>query len=239
MLAEHYKLLVSPTASSDTTSFTTNLNEETITTGDEANNYYLRRTISLTGYAGTSIRLAWVHYNITDMFNIALDDIRIYEPLAADAQVISTTLVNPSCGLTANTPVKIKISNNGASTITSFPVSFKKGVSGTPVTETVTASIASYSDYDYTFTAGADFSIVGDVDSVRAWVSLTGDLDHSNDTAAWVSTANIEPATTPYTMGFEATDDFLGMNIIDNNSEWFFMVNLYRYSSFWDLSCCV
>ena len=215
---EHYGLLLSPTASVDTASFTVSLVDETITAGNGTENDYFKRTAILSSYAGTSIRLAWKHFNITDQFYINIDDIRIFEPLSVDAEIVGLTLPSNLCDLSANTEVTISVRNNGLTAINNVPVSFVKGASGTPVTGTI-ATINPDQTVEYTFTTGADFSQAGVLDSVQATVALPGDLLASNDKSEWISSMKVDPSDIPYTQDFENEANLLGWSIEDGNND--------------------
>lgn len=220
---ENYSLLLSPTASVDTTSFTVSLLNEVVTIGDGTENEYFKRTVILSSYAGTSIRLAWKHFNVTDQFYINIDDIRVYEPLAVDAEIVGLTLPSNLCELSANTDVTISVRNNGLTAINNVPVSFVKGAAGTPITGTI-ATINPDQTVEYTFTTGADFSQAGVLDSVQATVTQPGDLLATNDKSVWVSSMKVDPSDIPYTQDFENQADLLGWSIEDGNEDgasWF------------------
>ncbi|MFH0894004.1 MAG: GEVED domain-containing protein [Bacteroidota bacterium] len=100
---------------------------------------------------------------------------------ANDASV--TSMITPNTGilLSANEPVCIMIHNYGTANISNFPVSYQVGSTST-ITETVTSTINSGDSLTYTFTSGANLANSGATYSLRAWVSLTGDNIHQNDT---------------------------------------------------------
>ena len=153
---EHYKVCVSTTT--NIADFTT-LFEETIPQAG-----FNERSIDLSAYAGQTIYIAFVHYNVTDMFYIVLDDFSVYANQSTDAAVTAITAPNhgdySTCALTNAEQVKIEIINNGGAAISNFQVSYAIN-GGTPVTETVTASVAPAQTYEYTFTQTADFSTIG------------------------------------------------------------------------------
>jgi hypothetical protein len=70
---EHYKVMVS--TSSAQSSFTTVLFEETLPSAG-----WKTRSVDLSAYAGQTVYVAFVHYNITDMFYIVLDDVKVQTP---------------------------------------------------------------------------------------------------------------------------------------------------------------
>ncbi len=73
--AEHYALYISTTGNA-VSDFTEVLLEETTGPTTENNGYWLKE-IDLTDYSGQTVYLAWRHYNISDMFELILDDITI------------------------------------------------------------------------------------------------------------------------------------------------------------------
>ena len=177
---EHYKLVVS-TTNTDIASFTTILKEETITAGTGVENNYLNRIINLSSYAGQTIYLAWVHYNCTGMFRINLDDISIYTSNTADAAITGITEPNHEggCTLSATQNITITIQNYGSVDISNFDVSYIIN-GGTPVTETVTATIAPTEALNYTFTQKADLAAINEY-TIVASVNLTDDANAAND----------------------------------------------------------
>ena len=178
--AEHYKVRIS-TTTSDTASFSTVLVNDTIPMVG-----WNERTVDLSEYAGQTIYIAFVHCEIYDMFIIDLDDISVYVDNSTDAIVSGITAPThgnySTCALTDAEQIKVNIINNGGAAISDFEVSYSIN-GGTPVTETVTASIAPSQTYEYTFAQSADLSAVGAY-TITASVNLTGDENADNDTAS-------------------------------------------------------
>ena len=178
--AEHYKVRIS-TTTSDTASFSTVLVNDTIPMVG-----WNEKTVDLSEYAGQTIYIAFVHCEIYDMFIIDLDDISVYVDNSTDAIVSGITAPThgnySTCALTDAEQIKVNIINNGGAAISDFEVSYSIN-GGTPVTETVTASIAPSQTYEYTFAQSADLSAVGAY-TITASVNLTGDENADNDTAS-------------------------------------------------------
>ena len=176
---EHYKVCVS-TTTADVASFTNIAYEETIPASG-----WNERTIDLSSYAGQTIYLAFVHYNVTDMFYIVLDDLSVYVDQSTDAAITGITAPThgdySTCALTNAEQVKINILNNGGAAISNFEVSYSIN-GGAAVTETVTASVAPAQTYEYTFTQTADLSTVGTY-TIAASINLTGDEVAANNNA--------------------------------------------------------
>jgi len=92
-----------------------------------------------------------------------------------------TAITAPTTGqLGAAETVTVTITNFGAETQTSIPLSYSID-GGTSVNETYTGSIAPGATVNYTFTATADLSIVGSTYLITATTDLNGDGDDSND----------------------------------------------------------
>lgn len=175
--SEHYKVVVSTTGAASTANFTDILVEETITAGA-----YFEKIVNLDAYAGQTINIAFVHFNCTDMFAIAIDDVSVFENVSTDAAITDILLPTNETGClkTATESVKVKIANTGGSSISNFPVSIK--VDGNTIaTETVSSSIAPAGTLDYTFTANLNLSALAYY-QVQAVVSVAGDVDSTNDT---------------------------------------------------------
>lgn len=83
--AEYYSVYISTTGRNEN-DFTTQLFSET-TTGD-----WQGHQVSLAAYAGQTVYIAFRHYNVTDMFYLVLDDIKIATEGVGIDEVSNTTL---------------------------------------------------------------------------------------------------------------------------------------------------
>ncbi len=82
----------------------------------------------------------------------------------------------------ATKPVKVTIKNTSASTVTGpYNISFDYG--GTVITESSNISISPAASVVYTFTGMYPTPAAGFQYNFKAWVTKTGDSNHSNDTA--------------------------------------------------------
>jgi hypothetical protein len=158
-----------------------------------------------------------------------IDDVSLSEPSAVDAMVSSvnnTVLVG--CTRSNSEVVSASIVNFGTAALTSFDVNYVLN-GGTPVTETVSASINPGDTLVYAFATTADMSTPG-VYTLQVYSTAAGDGDLTNDTA---STLLNSPATinlaTPYTMGFETGEDLNAWNFqdIDGDGTLFDLSNTY------------
>jgi len=101
-------------------------------------------------------------------------------------------VVSPkSATLTANETVTVTIFNYGKNDQTDFPVSYQVD-NGSVITENFTGTIASNTSVDFTFSATADLSTVGQEYLITASTNLSSDEDTSND-AKTVTVKNLEP----------------------------------------------
>ncbi len=71
---EHFQVKVS-TVGQDPSTFTTDLLD--VTLGSDAAGMFKQFTVDLSAYANQTIYLAWVHNNVTDQYNLSLDDIKV------------------------------------------------------------------------------------------------------------------------------------------------------------------
>jgi VCBS repeat-containing protein len=134
-----------------------------------------------------------------------------------DAAISGCTSPKSSCDL-ANEDITINIVNFGTASISNFPISYSIN-GGTPVTETVSSTILSGNNLVYTFTQKADLSATGSY-IIKVYTSLVNDAVISNDTIN-LNVTNFSTTPAPYSMGFEATEDLTGWEIIDVNNDGF------------------
>lgn len=152
-------------------------------------------------YTGTLTAGTSANYTFTATADLSVQgpyEIKSYTGLAGDQEnnndttvVTVTHLYADDIGVTAITApasssmlgvetITIMIENFGTSSQSNFDVAYVVD-GGTPVVETVTATVAAGGTYSYDFTSTYDFSVVGTYDVV-AYTSLSGDQQNSNDT---------------------------------------------------------
>jgi len=92
-------------------------------------------------------------------------------------------IITPATGtnLGSNETVKVWVYNFGTSPQAGFSVSYKVN-NGTPVTETISASIAPGAYYIYSFTQKVNMSGAGVLYNLKSYATLTTDENHNNDT---------------------------------------------------------
>jgi hypothetical protein len=139
------------------------------------------RSIDLSAYQSMGVTTFRFWSIKGNSFNgdVAIDDFRVYDTVGVNAQMDSIISPMSNCGLSATSNVTVKISNVGLSAISNFPVSYVLN-GGTPVTETVTASIIPGTSMNYTFTSTVNLQTVGSY-TLEATVSVSGDGDATND----------------------------------------------------------
>lgn len=150
-----------------------------------------------------------------------------------------STIVSPTndstCTLGANEPIVLRITNYGLQTLTSIPVSFWID-NGTPITETVTTSLASGASYDYTFTATADLSGL-QYYNLYATTSLVNDEDTTNDMATRYlvhgnATVTVEILTDDY-----GNETYWGL--YNNAGELLYVDGIYDNNTLYSIDLCV
>ena len=99
--AEFYSVYISTTERS-VSSFTSTTAVYSGTSTDE----WVKRTVNLTAYAGQTINIAFRHYNITDMFMLNIDDIRV-----GGQEPPELTLDGPRTTLAGDTNIYIATTN--------------------------------------------------------------------------------------------------------------------------------
>lgn len=99
---------------------------------------WVKKTVDLSSYAGQTIHIAFRHYNVTDMFYLDIDDIRVGGPTAPEV-----TLYGP---VTIERNVEVTFTATGANT-------FAWKVDDTELTETDTT-------INYTFTTVGQHTVI-------------------------------------------------------------------------------
>ncbi|NBG66861.1 hypothetical protein GQN54_12105, partial [Cryomorphaceae bacterium S-15] len=155
--------------------------------------------------SGVILRIAFGSDGSVMDEGFAFDNIQIYDTPAQDAELLSITSPINGCGLTSTEQAEVQIVNAGSASISNFPVSITVN-GGTPLTETVTATILPLDTLFYTFTGTVNLSTTGNY-SIKAYTGLTGDGLSSNDTATKVVTHIPIISTFPYSTSFENSNE--------------------------------
>ncbi len=122
----------------------------------------------------------------------------------------------------ATKPIKVQIKNlDDVTSTSSFNISYSIN-SSTPVTETITPTIAAGAIYTHTF-AQHTFSAGPFFDNIKVWVTKSSDLQKANDTAYKVVKLLANPfSILPFSEGFESatvaeyTTNTVGLNGLDD-----------------------
>ena len=134
--AEHYGVYISTTAGTTPSDFTL-IYEETIDAngGSREQGVWKLKTVDLSSYTGQTVRIAFRHFNCTDMFYIDLDDVTIFvQPTTPTITVntnsidfgtviigntadnnVTLTNYNLTAGVTATTAAPYSVSADGTS----------------------------------------------------------------------------------------------------------------------------
>jgi hypothetical protein len=155
--------------------------------------------IPLTGFTGTT-RIRITQIKKTCCEDGAIDDFEIFDLLDDDAKM--TAIDEPIDGGCAGVqPVTITIQNNGNDPISTVDVGYIVD-GGSPIVETITVPIASFTTYTHTFASQPTFP-AGNVPIVT-WTSLVGDGFSGNDSI--YDTVIVSPVVSDYFYceGFES-----------------------------------
>ncbi len=119
-----------------------------------------------------------------------------YTYTAPGVDVGVSSIIKPNSGysLTSDT-VKVVVNNYGTTAQSNIPVSYKIN-NGTPVTQTIAASIAPGANYTHSFTTLANLSTPGSY-VIKAYTGLSTDANPLNDTAT-KTVQHLTPSTIPF-----------------------------------------
>ena len=207
---DHYGVYISTTSATDTSAFTL-LYEMTPTS---ANGAWTQNTIDLTSYAGNTVYIAFRHFNCTDMFIIALDDITV--------STVSTEAVIAA----SPSSVNFGIVNLGDVAVQTVDVTAYNNT--TPISVTVTAPFAVSAD-SITFGTSATLPATGGVlyvqytpvDAGENSTVMTLTAGTLNATVSLSGTAlDCSPLALPYTETFEATSSHLACWLTEGDAAW-------------------
>ncbi|HIF14178.1 MAG TPA: T9SS type A sorting domain-containing protein, partial [Bacteroidetes bacterium] len=174
-------------------------------------NFY---SIDLSSYSNQNVQIRFVGQRGTGTNSfygdIALDEIRVYNKLAKDAEISSIDGPGSQCTMSSTENISISFVNLGSDTIAQTDISYWVD-SGSIFTESITLNtpIGFGESYSYTFNTTADFSIVGNTYTIGASINLLGDSNLLNDTI-YDSLTHITPISFPYTNDFDHV--IAGMN---------------------------
>ena len=121
-----------------------------------------------------------------------------FTPAPNDAAVIAVTSAVNGCGYTTQENVVIEIKNAGSAPITgNLTACYHISGAANPVCEAVTAAIQPAGSLQFIFSTKANLYVdsvkMDSTFSIKAWVVLTGDVQHANDTSTAFFTSSFAP----------------------------------------------
>ncbi|MBI1315972.1 T9SS type A sorting domain-containing protein [bacterium] len=177
---------------------------------------WLKNTVDLTPFIGKIIRIRFTGtYGNGANGDMAIDDLRIYEPVANDMEMVAFTApVNGFCSYSATTDVTITVKNLGCVPTTTIPVAFN--LNGTIVRDTIVANLALGQSTTFTFGPKANLSAFQQ-HSISVFTELPGDADMSNNSLG-PRTIDHDPAISgfPYILDFDGPTASAGNNTAAN-----------------------
>lgn len=175
---EHYQVIASEGSSQADIDGGTILYDGIVGASD---NLYVPETANISDFAGGMVHITFIHNMVTDQFSLNIDDVNVYTSNITDIGVTKVTSPNhdSGCGLTASENVVAEITNFGGTEVSTFEVSYSIN-GGTPVTETVTETIAPAGTYLHTFATSVDMLALGEY-TVEVSASIADDNDAAND----------------------------------------------------------
>lgn len=156
-----------------------------------------------------------------DKSDIAIDDLRIFEPDPAEIEILSfDSPVNGFCSYGSNEQIVLTVRNNGCSTTSAIPLAFT--VNNGPIQrDTIYASTKALVLGDtvkYTLDPSVTANLSGfNTYDIKAWSEMPGDNVPGNDTV-WSQTIDHNPSisTFPFFEGFE--NGLLGQQVVGNTN---------------------
>ena len=207
---DHFGVYVSTTSATDTSAFTL-LSE---TTPTSANGNWTQQTIDLSNYAGNTVHIAFRHFNCTDMFVLALDDITVSTMTSDPAIVATPNALNFSIvylGESAVQTVDITAYNSTAPISVSVTAPFAVSADSLSFGTTATLPAAGgtlYVKYEPTAAETNSAVMTLTAGTLTATVNLSG------------TCLDCSALTLPYTETFEATSPNLSCWMLSGDAAW-------------------
>ncbi|MEM7367369.1 MAG: PKD domain-containing protein [Bacteroidota bacterium] len=161
--------------------------------------------VDLTAFAGTiiNVRFRMEEFDTGFKHDIAIDDFRVSERLAFDAQLLSIEQpFGSDCALSDMETISIMLRNSGGMPTSGITASFSVD-GGAPIpAETIPGTLQSGDTVMYTFATTADFSSVGP-HSLHVSLQQSGDGKLSNNEIG-INVTHIPGYPAPYSENFDA-----------------------------------
>jgi len=239
--AEHYGVYISTNGGTSTSDFTL-LFEETMDAngGARTQGTWKQKTVNLASYTGQTIRIAFRHFNCTDMFYLNLDDVVIFAQPTSPTIIANPTVIdfgNVILGNTATAQSDIQCYNLTAGVTATTAVPFTVSSDGSTYASTATVAATGgtlYVQYAPS-TVGADNGTVtlASAGAPDVTITLTGaGLDCGNnpipysysftDAGANQCWEIIDANNDGYTFSFSAEDSLVYYlyNVSDDADDW-------------------
>lgn len=159
----------------------------------------------------SSFQVRWGQFGqaqATDRFTASgytIDNIKLFEAVN-DVQLHRFVApLQSGCGLSAATPVTIRVYNSAQTAFTQVPVKYRVG-NGSWVEELI-PTLGARDTVEYTFTQKANLSALGAY-QIQASVNLAGDNYRDNDTASVLVRNSPLVTAYPYLQPFESNDGY-------------------------------
>ncbi len=160
--------------------------------------------------------------------DIYLDNVLLKLAEKNDIAVVNHAVPALSCELTGAETIKMTVKNTGVNEITAFSAYYQVG-NATPVVESVTETIASGAEYEYTFTTLADLTVPA-IETVTLWAELANDNNADNDTITAETGLVASVTSYPYENKFTTEADILNWSTLNGlNNECFWNINTSGY----------
>ncbi len=142
---------------------------------------WVEGTVNLTSYVSTTTVIRFRGLETQNFqSDLSLDDIKIFQPQAWDAELVSIDAPTSLSCDDSMAVVSVTVQNNGLNAITSLPMYYQVD-SGTVVSDTLTNTLSSGSSVGFTFTVPISGITAGSF-NLKSWVDLPLDVIFINDT---------------------------------------------------------
>jgi len=171
--------------------------------GDQGNNW-LFREVDLTSYAGNIVQLRF--RGITGagfQSDIAIDDIEIIEPVAAELSLVNFVTPNASsCNGSSNEYVTVEVQNLGSRGQDTIPLAYQVN-GGAIIRDTAFFNLMPGTSFNHTFQTPFNMSTTGTY-NLNTWLELVADGDNLNDSVnGYQVTTNSIQTNFPDTVTFD------------------------------------